>query len=67
MQRSSTQVKGPDRFTDVVAGIAWDEMEKRLFVTGKYWPRLFEITVGDPVGPDQRPEAEQAAAACIRG
>jgi glutamine cyclotransferase len=31
--------------TDVLNGIAWDDVNKRLFVTGKYWPRLFEITV----------------------
>jgi hypothetical protein len=51
----------------VDAGIAWDETQKRLFVTGKYWPRIFEITVADPVGPDKRSEAEQAAVQCIRG
>ncbi len=28
---------------DVLNGIAYDENEERLFVTGKYWPRLFEI------------------------
>jgi glutamine cyclotransferase len=28
---------------DVLNGIAYDEREKRLFVTGKLWPRLFEI------------------------
>jgi len=31
--------------TDVLNGIAWDAANKRLFVTGKYWPLLFEITV----------------------
>lgn len=25
------------------AGIAYDSTRKRLFVTGKYWPRIFEI------------------------
>ncbi len=29
--------------TDVLNGIAYDEKGKRLFVTGKYWPKLFEI------------------------
>ncbi len=29
--------------TDVLNGIAWDGEGKRLFVTGKYWPKLFEI------------------------
>lgn len=31
--------------TDVLNGIAWDPEGRRLFVTGKYWPRLYEITV----------------------
>lgn len=31
--------------TDVLNGIAWDAEGRRLFVTGKYWPRLYEITV----------------------
>lgn len=31
---------------DAVAnGIAWDEKNQRLFVTGKHWPKLFEIRV----------------------
>ena len=28
---------------DVLNGIAYDSLRKRLFVTGKWWPRLFEI------------------------
>jgi len=28
---------------DVLNGIAYDAKGKRLFVTGKYWPKLFEI------------------------
>lgn len=28
---------------DVLNGIAYDAQNKRLFVTGKFWPRLFEI------------------------
>jgi glutamine cyclotransferase len=31
--------------TDVLNGIAWDAAKKRIFVTGKYWPKLYEITV----------------------
>jgi glutamine cyclotransferase len=31
------------RNADVLNGIAWDAGEKRLFVTGKNWPKLFEI------------------------
>jgi len=30
---------------DVLNGIAWDPEGRRLFVTGKLWPRLFEIEV----------------------
>jgi glutaminyl-peptide cyclotransferase len=33
----------PDPGNDVLNGIAWDAKHKRLFVTGKCWPRLFEI------------------------
>ena len=31
--------------TDVLNGIAWDGEGERLFVTGKFWPRLFEIRI----------------------
>ena len=31
----------------VVNGIAWDARKKRLFVTGKYWPKLYEIALAD--------------------
>ncbi len=29
--------------TNVLNGIAWDPERDRIFVTGKYWPKLFEI------------------------
>jgi glutamine cyclotransferase len=29
--------------TDVLNGIAWDDKDRRLFVTGKRWPKIFEI------------------------
>ena len=32
-----------DPADDVLNGIAWDEEGRRLFVTGKNWPTLFEI------------------------
>jgi len=35
------------RFDDVLNGIAWDAENERLFVTGKLWPRLYEIRVLD--------------------
>jgi glutamine cyclotransferase len=30
---------------DVLNGIAWDEAGRRLFVTGKLWPVLFEVEI----------------------
>ena len=40
-------LKATDRrpTTDVLNGIAWDDEGDRLFVTGKFWPRLFEIRI----------------------
>ena len=29
----------------VLNGIAWDEQNQRLFVTGKLWPKIFEIKI----------------------
>jgi glutaminyl-peptide cyclotransferase len=34
---------------DVPNGIAWDAGSRRLFVTGKNWPQLYEVTAGDDV------------------
>jgi glutaminyl-peptide cyclotransferase len=31
--------------TDVLNGIAYDTLGDRLFVTGKFWPKLFEIKI----------------------
>ena len=33
---------------DVLNGIAYDALQDRLFVTGKLWPKLFEIEVTAP-------------------
>ena len=36
---------------EVLNGIAWDPAGRRLFVTGKWWPWLFEIELPDcPIG-----------------
>ncbi|TKC60269.1 glutaminyl-peptide cyclotransferase [Pedobacter hiemivivus] len=32
-----------DRANNVLNGIAWDSAGKRLFVTGKKWPKMFEV------------------------
>jgi glutaminyl-peptide cyclotransferase len=34
---------------DVFNGIAWDPAKRVLYVTGKYWPSLFEISIGGPI------------------
>jgi glutaminyl-peptide cyclotransferase len=36
-------VETGDFRTDVLNGIAYDAQHDRLFVTGKCWPKLFEI------------------------
>ena len=36
---------------DVLNGIAYDAAGDRLFVTGKYWPRLFEIRLVEKQDP----------------
>jgi glutamine cyclotransferase len=42
----STLLSGRDRVgADVLNGIAYDEARDRLFVTGKLWPKLFEIKI----------------------
>lgn len=33
---------------DVLNGIAYDAQNKRIYVTGKYWPKLFWIRIGNP-------------------
>lgn len=37
--------KDRHRRTDVFNGIAWNPEEKLLYVTGKYWPKLFEVSL----------------------
>ncbi|KAJ6807452.1 glutaminyl-peptide cyclotransferase [Iris pallida] len=36
-------LKSGHKGIDVLNGIAWDEENSRLFVTGKLWPKLYEI------------------------
>lgn len=40
--KADAGVRGTD---SVLNGIAWDAKNKRLFVTGKYWPKLYEIAL----------------------
>lgn len=48
---------------DVLNGIAWDPLRRRLFVTGKWWPRLFEVAV-KAVNPHAK-ENKRLASRCI--
>lgn len=41
------QAAGATDQDSVLNGIAWDAKKKRLFVTGKYWPNLYEIALAD--------------------
>jgi glutaminyl-peptide cyclotransferase len=36
----------PPGQAEVLNGIAWDKASGHLFVTGKYWPQMFEIKLG---------------------
>jgi glutaminyl-peptide cyclotransferase len=29
--------------SEVLNGIAWDSSSKRMWITGKYWPKMFEL------------------------
>lgn len=50
---------------DVLNGIAWDQAQNRLFVTGKLWPTLYEIRLV-PRQLSARPEAlETLRSKCI--
>lgn len=49
------QAERADPSDDVLNGIAWDEVGRRLFVTGKNWPKLFEIRLTAPE-PAARPQ-----------
>jgi glutamine cyclotransferase len=42
------------RSVDVLNGIAYDARRDRLFVTGKLWPKLFEIRLTSPTRPAPR-------------
>jgi glutamine cyclotransferase len=42
-EKSGFSVEDP--MNEVLNGIAYDSVGKRLFITGKYWPKLFEVKV----------------------
>ena len=49
----ASQLLSPDerRRADVLNGIAWDAERGLFLITGKYWPRLFAVTIRPPVAP----------------
>jgi uncharacterized protein YhhL (DUF1145 family) len=62
--RRSLQDAGFKRI-DVLNGIAWDNMTARLFVTGKLWPKVFEIRMIDQTS-DPDTNMEKVRKSCIR-
>jgi len=46
----------------VANGIAFDSVRNRLFLTGKLWPRLFEVDVASIHGSGPRPRLRSGAA-----
>ena len=43
VQKVWDRVKAIDPFADVPNGIAYDTLNKKIYVTGKRWPELYEI------------------------
>ncbi|MFS8001221.1 putative glutaminyl-peptide cyclotransferase transcription factor WD40-like family [Helianthus anomalus] len=48
---------------DVLNGIAWDADNNRIFVTGKLWPKLYEIKLH----PHKKPLSSPIEKMCLRG
>ncbi|XP_078447757.1 glutaminyl cyclase [Wolffia australiana] len=44
-------LRAGNRQIDVLNGIAWDQEKSRIFVTGKLWPKLYEISLKEITGP----------------
>jgi len=40
----SQRPAGFEKFDKVLNGIAWDAKGKRMFVTGKKWPHLYQVS-----------------------
>lgn len=46
---------------DVLNGIAFDAERGRIFVTGKLWPKLFQIEVCENTNPTPTPIIQQSS------
>ena len=42
---ATVRPKDFDNINSVLNGIAWDEKGRRLFVTGKNWPHIYQIAL----------------------
>ena len=51
--KNEDRVQGGEKATDVMNGIAYDAAGGRLFITGKRWPKLFEIKLVPKSGAKQ--------------
>ncbi len=52
---------------DVANGIAYDSAGKRLFVTGKMWPQIYQVTAGSDPASDSATSAAQTIMDCKKG
>jgi glutaminyl-peptide cyclotransferase len=41
------RVKATYPYADVLNGIAYDDTTKKIYITGKYWPEIYEIQLGE--------------------
>ncbi|ESQ54732.1 hypothetical protein EUTSA_v10025771mg [Eutrema salsugineum] len=60
-QLSQGLLKSGHRGIDVLNGIAWDSEKQRLFVTGKLWPKLYQIKLK----PASEKRERQIARQCL--
>ena len=50
------------RNADVLNGIAWDAAHSRLFVTGKQWPKLYQVQLRPIVSDSTDPKVQEVLA-----
>lgn len=43
----------PGKTYDVLNGIAFDELKRRIWITGKLWPAVYEVSINDPAFAEQ--------------
>jgi glutamine cyclotransferase len=59
------KIEDNTRPVDVLNGIAYDEANDRLFVTGKLWPKLFEIQLKKKGSSDSGSQSDASIAASV--